>query len=683
MSGESKPGGGVRPRRSRSSTVIARGEPQLWLTAGSLVICLAMILGLLAWIVFNALPTFWPGALLRVETSEGRVLLGEASRSQDYVPDPSVLEALPEAARAVAEREMAAGDGELHRRLLRTGNYELSGTHFEWVDAHAITAESLPEWAVVVERMQWGRFYGEPIAYAFETPILAGRAPDSITAAESVADARRLLGELRAEPGAELLLVVRRRVDGKRREQLVAPAELGGDEFVVAVAQVWRGAEVAWRRFEGAMAGVREMRGRANAMRKHEVGEVSARLESERLRLRRAILDHPPGAAWEAAFDELAGARRESETGAIALARRRLDLVERDFGRPAVEVLSAVADFEVVEQSTQGEFERINGAIDAIEREARRAVLWFDTAQPGVNSGIALVDIVRAYPANQLDLSSKVGVYFDRWWEFLSEDPRNANEDGGIFPAIFGTVLMTLLMCIAVVPFGVLAALYLREYAKAGFLISMVRIAVNNLAGVPSIVFGVFGLGFFCYIVGATLDDLFFSTRLPQPTFGKGGLLWASLTLALMTAPVVIVATEEALAAVPNSMREGSYACGASKWQTIRRIVLPRALPGIMTGAILAMARGAGEVAPLMLVGAVKLARELPFDLTPPFGANRSFMHLGFHVYDLGFQSPNSEAAKPMVYTTAFLLILTIAVLNLLAIWLRARLRRRFVSAAF
>jgi phosphate transport system permease protein len=248
-----------------------------------------------------------------------------------------------------------------------------------------------------------------------------------------------------------------------------------------------------------------------------------------------------------------------------------------------------------------------------------------------------------------------------------------------VFPAIWGTVTMTLLMSIAVVPFGVLASLYLREYAKAGLLVSTVRIAVNNLAGVPSIVFGVFGLGFFCYIIGASVDQLFFEAKLPSPTFGTGGLMWAAFTLALLTLPVVIVATEEALAAVPRSVREGSLACGATKWQTIRCIVLPRAMPGIMTGMILAMARGAGEVAPLMLVGAVKLAPDLPVDGVFPFvHLHRSFMHLGFHIYDLGFQSQNSEAAKPMVFTTTLLLIALIAFMNVLAIWLRARLRRKF-----
>jgi phosphate transport system permease protein len=243
---------------------------------------------------------------------------------------------------------------------------------------------------------------------------------------------------------------------------------------------------------------------------------------------------------------------------------------------------------------------------------------------------------------------------------------------------------MTLLMVIAVTPFGVITALYLREYARQGRLVSIVRISVNNLAGVPSIVYGVFGLGFFAYIVGGSIDELFYPERLPSPTFGTGGLLWASLTLALLTVPVVIVATEEALAAVPRSMREGSLACGASKWQTIRYIVLPRALPGIMTGIILAMARGAGEVAPLMLVGVVKLAPELPIDGFFPFiHLERSFMHVGFHIYDVGFQSRNSEAGKPMVFVTTLVLIALIFAMNLSAIVVRTRLKRRFAGSEF
>ena len=325
----------------------------------------------------------------------------------------------------------------------------------------------------------------------------------------------------------------------------------------------------------------------------------------------------------------------------------------------------------------------MNEDMARLQAENARYVLEVTTAD-GRTATLALADVVRAYPANQLGFTEKAGVYFARWWEFLRAEPREANSEGGVFPAIFGTVVMTLVMSLIVTPLGVLAALYLREYAKAGPLVSAVRIAVNNLAGVPSIVFGVFGLGFFCYIVGASIDELLFAAKLPSPTFGTGGLMWASLTLALLTLPVVIVATEEALAAVPSSMREGSYACGASKWQTIRRIVLPRALPGILTGMILALARGAGEVAPLMLVGAVKLAPELPIDgLFPYVHLERSFMHLGFHIYDLGFQSQNSEAAKPMVYTTTLLLVAIIATLNVTAVSLRSRLRRRFAVGQF
>ena len=243
---------------------------------------------------------------------------------------------------------------------------------------------------------------------------------------------------------------------------------------------------------------------------------------------------------------------------------------------------------------------------------------------------------------------------------------------------------MVMLMSVMAVPFGVLAALYLREYARQGFFVRAVRIAVNNLAGVPSIVFGVFGLGFFVYIVGGAIDQTFYPESLPTPTFGTGGILWASLTLGLLTVPVVIVAAEEALAAVPRSMREASLASGATTFQTMVRVVLPAAAPGILTGLILAMARGAGEVAPLMITGVVKLAPDLPLDGFFPFvHLDRKFMHLGFHIYDVGFQSPNVEAAKPMVYATSVLLLLIVVLLNLTAIVVRTRLRRRYQTSAF
>jgi phosphate transport system permease protein len=264
-------------------------------------------------------------------------------------------------------------------------------------------------------------------------------------------------------------------------------------------------------------------------------------------------------------------------------------------------------------------------------------------------------------------------------WDFLSDDPREANTEGGIFPAIFGTVLMVLLMSMLVTPFGVIAAVYLREYAKQGVLTRIIRIAVNNLAGVPAIVYGVFGLGFFVYFLGGNIDALFFPEAQPAPTFGTPGLMWASLTLAILTVPVVIVATEEGLARIPKAIREGSLALGATKAETLWRTVLPMASPAMMTGLILAVARAAGEVAPLMLVGVVKLAPTLPLDGNAPYlHLDRKFMHLGFHIYDVGFQSPNVEAARPLVYATALLLVLVTILLNLAAIAIRNRLRERY-----
>ena len=293
-------------------------------------------------------------------------------------------------------------------------------------------------------------------------------------------------------------------------------------------------------------------------------------------------------------------------------------------------------------------------------------------------------NLLHVYPSNRAGFFERVGEMLRRMTRFLIEDPREANTEGGVFPAIFGTVVMTLVMSLFVTPFGVIAAIYLREYASQGLFVRLVRISVNNLAGVPSIVFGVFGLAFFVYFVGGGIDRTFFADKLPTPTFGTPGILWASLTLALLTLPVVIVATEEALAAVPRGVREAALACGASKWQSIQRVVLPASLPGILTGVILAMARGAGEVAPLMLVGVVKLAPALPIDGVAPFiHAERKFMHLGFHIYDLGFQSPDAEAAKPIVYATALLLLVVVISLNLTAILIRNRLKRRFAVSSF
>jgi phosphate transport system permease protein len=362
--------------------------------------------------------------------------------------------------------------------------------------------------------------------------------------------------------------------------------------------------------------------------------------------------------------------------------RLRVRAIEAKSSRtPADEAV--LAEIAASNAALQAEFETLAAEAKAL-RDLQVVDRLLATTLDGTDRDYAVGDLIEITRPNDLSFGQKVGIFFHRFWSFLSDEPREANTEGGIFPAIFGTFVMTLIMSVAVTPFGVLAAIYLREYAKQGPFVRAVRIAVNNLAGVPSIVFGVFGLGFFVYMVGGTLDQLFFSLSLPTPTFGTGGVLWAGLTLALMTVPVVIVATEEALAAVSRGSREGSLACGASKWQTIQRIVLPASLPGILTGLILAMARGAGEVAPLMLVGVVKLAPTLPIDgLYPYVHLERKFMHLGFHIFDLGFQSPDSEAAKPMVFATTFLLILLVVCLNLGAILIRNHLRKKYKTATF
>ncbi|HRP62820.1 MAG TPA: phosphate ABC transporter permease PstA [Phycisphaerales bacterium] len=581
-----------RVRRKRTggpgNSLYAQGEPMVWLTGGALAVCMCMIVGMILLIIGQGITTFWPVPIVSVELKTGESYMGEVTRTEWFTPGHNAFQGLDEetiaAIQATLERE---SDGLAHRRLVRTGNFELTNTHFHWVNDFAVVKEDTPEWAIIFERRIAGRFYGTPVSFSIDGEVVA-----------------------------------------------TDPA-------------------VVWREFEKYHAGVIDRAKQRRKLETKDIGKVNHREEQTRQTMRSVELRAERGQATDA------------------------------------QVRSARESFEEIHTWARSEHHRIMERIAALNAENNRYSIRMRTVD-GRETDLSLADIVRAYPANQLGIGNKISIYFSRWGEFLTDDPREANSEGGVFPAIFGTVIMTLIMTIFVVPFGVLAALYLREYAKAGPIVSAVRVAINNLAGVPSIVFGVFGLGFLCYIVGGGIDNVFFPARVADgtPTYGKGGILWASLTLALLTLPVVIVATEEALAAVPGSMREGSYACGASKWQTIRRIVLPRAMPGIMTGMILAMARGAGEVAPLMLVGAVKLAPDLPIDgnWTWPFGPlhpERSFMHLGFHIYDVGFQSPNSEAAKPMVFTTTLLLICIIAFLNLAAIWLRSRLKRKFAGSAF
>ncbi|MGM0594115.1 MAG: phosphate ABC transporter permease PstA [Pseudomonadota bacterium] len=425
-------------------------------------------------------------------------------------------------------------------------------------------------------------------------------------------------------------------------EALVAIERYEWGNFYGYLREVRRDGEVvardgaAWKALQPLLERAERLREAIHAIERGEIGAINYRLEQLRLDERRLELDGVPAGSPE--HQAIAEQRQ--------LLQRRYQGLQAELNELYV---------QIARDSLVGEV-----------MDGRQVV-------------VPLSKVVRIYRPNAMGLGEKMGFYAGKLWEFVSDEPREANTEGGIFPAIFGTVMMVILMSIFVTPFGVIAAVYLREYAKQGVVTRTIRIAVNNLAGVPSIVYGVFGLGFFVYFLGGSIDELFFPEALPAPTFGTGGLFWASLTLAILTLPVVIVATEEGLSRIPRSIREGSLALGATKAETLWRTVLPMSSPAMMTGLILAVARAAGEVAPLMLVGVVKLAPSLPLDGNAPYlHLDRKFMHLGFHIYDVGFQSPNVEAARPLVYATALLLVLVIVVLNLAAIAIRNHLREKY-----
>ncbi len=805
----------------------------LWLTGGALTICVGMVIGLLALVIYCGAITFWPLPLVQLETVDGSIRLGEVTRRETFALSESAIANFTAPVKEQAERVL---DGQpsvrTTRRLLRTGNFKLTGEHFNWVSDFEVApgGESVPTWALTVERLTWGRFFGTPqqfnlrhsrptdpaeasldsvlsffAANRWRLPAEEGEALDAALADLKEKHARlraanveQFLGRFQANEQRQLLGVLG---DGTSQALSELTAVQGAtDVDVTGVVERWTGPEASWSQFSQHHNAARSRYHRRRKLEKHDIGSLSDRkIETARLRLKQAELDHDVEAvdatqelvSLDLEIEGIEDARESSramveqvrseyrDNGALVAAGEKiLQMIEEDIRKqletpqsraaslqqeigelpPAVQ--ERVAEYREVRGSERKRAEGIKEEINELNDENSRYSIVLVTAD-GQEVPHELSEIVRAYPANQLGWGQKASVYASRWYEFLMDDPRSANQEGGVFPAIWGTVAMTVIMSLFVVPFGVLASLYLREYAKGGLLISAVRIAINNLAGVPSIVFGVFGLGFFCYTFGAFIDggperagitpwpapmwflvltvlvviavaafllsifslsakqavaprwkqiasrgatclwliasvmvvalivltpffDGFYEAHEHNPKFGKGGLLWASLTLALLTLPVVIVSTEEALSAVPNSLREGSYACGAGKWQTIARIVLPHAVPGIMTGMILAMARGAGEVAPLMLVGALKYVPELPVDgLFPYVHPDRSFMHLGFHIYDVGFQSQDSEGAKPMVYTTTLLLIGLIATLNISAVALRSRLKKRFRSGQF
>ncbi|EMU6160343.1 phosphate ABC transporter permease PstA [Yersinia enterocolitica] len=356
---------------------------------------------------------------------------------------------------------------------------------------------------------------------------------------------------------------------------------------------------------------------------------------------------------------------------ALRLQKKRLQMSGNFDGKAQDRI---EAEWGELQRSHQAMMEKLRG----LQSDQSRYTLLLRDMNGQVHP-LPLSQINRAWYPNDMSLGQKLRHFAVQTHKFLTDNPRNANTEGGVFPAIFGTVLMVILMSIVVMPLGVIAAVYLHEYAGKNWLTRMIRISVVNLAGVPSIVYGVFGLGFFVYFIGGSLDKLFYPEALPNPTFGTPGVLWAALTLALLTLPVVIVATEEGLSRIPASLRQGSLALGASKAETLWHIVLPMAAPAMITGLILAVARAAGETAPLMLVGVVKSAPLLPVDGVFPFlHLERKFMHLSFQIYDMAFQSPNVEAARPLVFATALLLVIIVVGLNLAAIGIRHHLREKY-----
>lgn len=543
------------------------GSPWVWLNAGGVAVSVVLVVGLIMLIAARGLGHFWPAAVFEAsftnQAGQQEVLIGEIRESESVKVDR-----LREAGYSLEGKT-----GDLIRYQIKTGNRDVVGLDFRFALEDELADREYPEDIVVMERTEWGNFYG-------------------------------YLVELRQ-----------------------------GDKLVATEADAHR-----FDALEELMERVDDLRADMHKIEKGAIGRVNYGMERLRLETRELELDGKTPETAPAAYAEIAEGRAELD-----------------------------AEYKVLESKLSELYHAIN----------RDSVLM--RVMDGRTVEIELSKVVRIYRPNAYNLFQKIGHYGSKVWEFLADDPREANTEGGIFPAIFGTILMVLVMTVLVTPFGVVAALYLREYAKQGTVTRMIRIAVNNLAGVPSIVYGVFGLGFFVYFLGGAIDQLFFPAAAPAPVFGTPGLLWASLTLALLTLPVVIVSTEEGLSRIPRAVREGSLALGATKMETLVRVVIPMASPGIMTGLILAVARAAGEVAPLMLVGVVKLAPSLPLDGNYPFlHLDRKFMHLGFHIYDVGFQSPNVEAARPLVYATALLLVLLIIGLNLAAVSIRNRLREKY-----
>ncbi|MCP8897736.1 phosphate ABC transporter permease PstA [Gilvimarinus xylanilyticus] len=552
-------------------TWLKSGAPWIWLNGGAVALCVVMVVGLIGLIAVRGFGHFWPADVLQTtivdKSGEQHVILGERVRSET-IPAAVARDggySLPEDVELVT------------RYLIKQGNRDVSGRDFNWYMETGMADWEYPENAMVIERREWGGFYGFPVALEQEGEVLFNSSEEGF-----------------------------------------------------------------WQALDEAVERSVELHDEITHIEKVDIGRINHELERIRLERRRMELD----------------------------------------GADASALAEADAEFSARKAELDAQYRQVKAERDELYHQLERDTLVAEVAS-GTQVNIPLHNIVRVTRPNAMGVVGKMGQYLERFWEFLTDEPREANTEGGIFPAIFGTITMVLVMSIIVTPFGVLAAIYLREYAKQGPVLRLIRISVYNLAGVPSIVYGVFGLGFFVYFLGGSIDELFYPESLPAPTFGTPGLFWASLTLALLTLPVVIVSTEEGLSRIPTTIRQGSLALGATKSETLWKVVVPLATPAMMTGLILAIARAAGEVAPLMLVGVVKLAPSLPIDGNYPYlHLDQKIMHLGFHIYDVGFQSPNVEAARPLVYATALTLVLLIIVLNLTAIRIRNSLREKYRSAS-
>ena len=523
-----------------------RGEPWVWITGGAASLMLLLIFILIILIATKGLATFWPAPVTLVTMADGSRILGEKieTESDRKSKEPKIQ--------------------------FKIGNRDIYGLDFRWLEKSKIATESFPPDIMMVEREEYGNFYGYFSGLKLKNIEVAGE-------------------------GA---------TESRLRDALQATA----DQF------------------------------RSLQIYREKIAEINARMQE------------------------------------IETAEKKAAYYDKDQSRP-----SGVQQEKALLQ------EEFNRSLDELTLQEARltentVVL---TSIEGTEKEVALGHIVRVTWPNRMSSGEKTNYYFERLRELFFDNPRESNTEGGLYPAIFGTIMLVFLMTFSSFPLGVITGIYLREYAKDGPVVRIVRIAVNNLAGIPSIVYGIFGLGFFIYGIGSRFDSLVFPEYYPEPVFGTGGIMWASLTLGILTIPVVIVSVEESLGSIPKAVRESSLALGATQLQTLMKILLPMASPGIMTGFILAMARAAGEVAPLMITGVVKLAPTLPLDGSFPFlHLDRKFMHLGFHIYDISSQSPNVEAAKPMVYVTTLLLILIVLSMSGAAIYLRNRMKKSFTMSA-